>query len=101
MGRSSDVVTEIQTAAAANPEALEVAVVKGRWLRIRSLQPELAENPAAVIYQITNGLSGLVDGSVTVSQLDAVTNDTPLMRDDFAEVRAGDSTLIPVLANDT
>ena len=39
----------VQTAAAANPEALEVAVVKGRWLRIRSLQPELAENPAAVI----------------------------------------------------
>lgn len=91
----------VQTATAADPEALEVAVVKGRWLRIRSLQPELADNPAAVTYQITNGLSGKVDGSVTVSQLASVTADTPLMRDDFADVRAGDSTLIPVLANDT
>jgi hypothetical protein len=90
----------VQTATSTREADLQVAVVKSRWLRIIPMAEDFSQNPAVVTYQITNGTSGLVTGSVAVTQLPALDEDTPLTRPDAATVRAGDSVLIPVLAND-
>lgn len=86
--------------ASANRDDLQVAVVKGRWLRIVPQVDQLKPNPQALTYTVTNGQES-VEGSVIVTWLEALVEDQPLVRDDFATVRAGDSTLIPVLANDS
>ncbi|MCL2736389.1 MAG: Ig-like domain-containing protein [Propionibacteriaceae bacterium] len=91
----------VQTATPADPDALSVAIVQGRWVRILPLEPVLPQNPTSVLYQITNGDQVYVTGSITVTQLPALAVDAPLVSDDWATVRAGDSVLIPVLANDT
>ncbi len=90
----------VQSATAVDPEALQVAVVAGRWLRITPLLDELTDNPTAIHYTISNGASD-ASGDVTVSQLAGIDEDRPLVRDDVATVRDGDSVLISVLTNDT
>ncbi|USX52265.1 Ig-like domain-containing protein [Lentzea sp. HUAS12] len=79
---------------------LEVAVVKGRWLRINATAPALARNPQVVRYTVTDGVTGPITGEVTVTQLPPPADDTPVPKDDRAAARAGDSTTIPVLDND-
>ncbi|MFD5828005.1 Ig-like domain-containing protein [Lentzea sp. NPDC060358] len=79
---------------------LEVAVVKGRWLRINATAPVLDRNPQVVRYSVTDGVTGPVTGEVTVTQLPPPADDTPVPKDDRAAARAGDSTTIPVLDND-
>jgi len=91
----------VQHAAASDPAQLQVAVVQGHWLRINALTPTLTPNPMVVRYTITNGLTAAVSGEVTVTQLAAPLNDTPVPQDDYATVRAGDSVSVPVLDNDT
>ncbi|CCH28423.1 Ig-like domain-containing protein [Actinosynnema sp. NPDC047251] len=81
-------------------EQLEVAVVKGRWLRINALDPVLEPNPQLVRYTVTDGVTGPVNGEVTVTQLPPPADDTPVPKDDRATVRAGDAVAIPVLDND-
>ena len=90
----------VQTATAADPELLNIGIVEGRWVRIVPNQASLAENPTSVVYEVTNGDGAYVSGSVTVTQLPTSEDDAPLLRDDFADVRAGDSVLVAVLAND-
>lgn len=90
----------VQTAAAADPDSLEVAVVRGRWLRLVPQTSDLKPNPLSVAYQVINGEGSLATGSVVVTRLPALAEDAPLVRGDTGTVRAGDSTLIPVLAND-
>ncbi|GLZ40410.1 Ig-like domain-containing protein [Actinokineospora sp. NBRC 105648] len=91
----------VQTAEAARDDQLKVAIVKGRWLRITALTPALSPNPQVVRYTVTNGLTGAVTGEVSVTQLGPPADDTPVPKDDYAVVRAGDSVAIPVLDNDT
>ncbi|MEU7482116.1 Ig-like domain-containing protein [Lentzea sp. NPDC042327] len=79
---------------------LEVAVVKGRWLRINATAPTLDRNPQVVRYTVTDGVTGPVTGEVTVTQLPPPADDTPVPKDDRAAARAGDSATIPVLDND-
>ncbi len=79
---------------------LEVAVVKGRWLRINALDPVLEPNPQLIRYTVTDGVTGPVNGEVTVTQLAPPADDTPVPKDDLATVRAGDTVAIPVLDND-
>ncbi|MFC3897724.1 Ig-like domain-containing protein [Lentzea rhizosphaerae] len=79
---------------------LEVAVVKGRWLRVSAAVPVLDRNPQVVRYTVTDGVTGPVTGEVTVTQLPPPADDTPVPRDDRAFARAGDSATIPVLDND-
>ncbi|MBW4720619.1 Ig-like domain-containing protein [Saccharothrix obliqua] len=80
---------------------LEAAVVKGRWLRINALDPVLEPNPQLIRYTVTDGVTGAVNGEVTVTQLPPPDDDTPVPKDDHATVRAGDAVEIPVLDNDT
>ncbi|MCL2470265.1 MAG: Ig-like domain-containing protein [Propionibacteriaceae bacterium] len=91
----------VQTATPTDPDMLSVTVVDGRWVRIVPQQPVLAQNPTSVAYQVTNGNGSYTTGSITVTQLPALTVDQPLLVNDFATVRAGDSTLVSVLANDS
>ncbi|WP_018682475.1 Ig-like domain-containing protein [Actinokineospora enzanensis] len=91
----------VQTADPVVDNQLKVAIVKGRWLRITALTPTLSPNPQLVRYTVTNGLTGAVTGEVSVTQLGPPADDTPVPRDDYATVRAGDSVAIPVLDNDT
>ncbi|MBM7771505.1 hypothetical protein JOD54_001709 [Actinokineospora baliensis] len=91
----------VQTAEPVIEDQIKVAIVKGRWLRITSLTPTLSPNPQVVRYTVTNGLTGAVTGEVTVTQLGPPADDTPVPKDDYAVVRAGDSVAIPVLDNDT
>ncbi|MFJ5984560.1 Ig-like domain-containing protein [Lentzea sp. NPDC092896] len=79
---------------------LEVAVVKGRWLRINATAPALDRNPQVVRYTVTDGVTGPITGEVTVTQLPPPADDTPVPKDDRASARAGDSATIPVLDND-
>lgn len=93
----------VQTAGPADDQAeiLEVAIIKGRWLRIVPLVPDLPPDPQVVTYTVTNGDGRYVEGDVRVTQLPGIEPDRPLVRPDFAAVRAGDTTLVPVLQNDT
>ena len=79
---------------------LQVAIVDGRFLRITALTPQLAPSIQIVNYTVTDGLSSPVTGQVTVTQLPSAADDAPLTIPDYATVRAGDSTAVPVLDND-
>lgn len=91
----------VQSAAPVVDDQIKVAIVKGRWLRLTALTPTLSPNPQLVRYTVTNGLTGAISGEVTVTQLGPPADDTPVPKDDYATVRAGDSVAIPVLDNDT
>ncbi|WP_306748780.1 Ig-like domain-containing protein [Saccharothrix yanglingensis] len=90
-----------QATAPGEQPQVEVAVVKGRWLRFNALDPRLRPNPQLVRYTMTDGVTGPVTGEVAVTQLPPPADDTPVPKDDHATVRAGDSVAIPVLDNDT
>ncbi len=90
----------VQSATAVQPDQLQVEVISGRWLRILPQAESLSPNPQAVHYTISNG-SQTATGDVLVTQLAEISQDAALARADAAVVRAGDSVLIPVLANDT
>ncbi len=90
-------------AAAADPESLEavqVDVIRGRWLRISPMQASIGKG-AIVRYQVSNGSGTLVPGDVTVVQLPAVSPDPPRTKEDRVTVREGDSVLVAVLDNDS
>lgn len=88
----------VQTASPSDETMLQVAVVRGRWLRIIPVPEKLDPNPQTITYTVTNGRAE-ARGRVTVSQEDAL-KDEPITRPDEATVRAGDSALVSVLAND-
>jgi large repetitive protein len=78
---------------------LQVAIVDGRWLRINATQDLPSAGGGRILYNVSDGV-GSVTGQVTVSELPAVLPDQPVTQPDFATVRAGGSTTIPVLDND-
>jgi len=96
----SNSVLTVTQATAADPSQLAVAVFDGRWVRIQALD-NLSPNPQVVHYMVTNGLSAPVQGDVTVTQVAAPAVDSLILADDTATVRAGDTALIDVLANDS
>ncbi len=90
----------VQHAEAESPDQLQVAIVGGRFLRVNADQADLSPNPQVIRYTITDGLTAPVSGELTVTQQPSPDPDVPLAVDDYATVRAGDSSLIPVLDND-
>lgn len=90
----------VQSAEADSSDAVQVAVLRGRWLRIVPNRPELRPNPILVTYTVTNGAGKTAVGSVSVLQLPAPKDDAPVAVDDTATVRSGDQVSIPVLDND-
>ncbi|GAB1510985.1 Ig-like domain-containing protein [Actinophytocola sp. KF-1] len=90
-----------QAEVVSEPPAVQVAIVRGRWLRVDALAPSITPNPQLVRYTVTDGVTAPVTGEVTVTQLPAAAHDVPVPEDDYAVVRAGDSVTVPVLDNDT
>lgn len=86
---------------AAGADDLQVAIVRGRWLRIEALTPTLVPGTQVVHYTVTDGATAAVTGEVAVTELPAPANDTPVPQDDYGTVRAGDVVTMPVLDNDT
>jgi hypothetical protein len=78
---------------------LQVAVVDGHWLRINATQNLPTSAGSRIRYTVSDGVTSAT-GQVTVSTFQAVQPDQPITRPDFATVRAGGSTTIPVLDND-
>ncbi len=90
----------VQSAEVIETTDLEVAVIRGRWLRIRPNRPTISPNPQRIRYTITDGVTGTVTGEVAVQQLALPKDRTPDPVDDYATVRSGDTVAIPVLDND-
>lgn len=90
----------VQAVTPQQPDQVQAAVIAGRWLRIVPQVDHFAPNPQVVRYTVSNGGQSTT-GDVIVTQLAGADDDRPLVRDDAATVRDGDSTLIGVLANDT
>lgn len=93
-------VLTVTAATAVDPTQVQVAVIKGRWLRIMPTTAQFAPNPQLVHYTVTNGVSGQATGEVSVTQLPMLASDPPVTRPDYGTVRAGDSVLLAVLDND-
>jgi hypothetical protein len=93
-------VLTVQAAQADAPDQVQVAVVRGRWLRLTPSTARFTTNPQTVRYQVTNGLAAPVDGTVSLTQLPDISPDSVITRPDYATVRDGDSTLVQVLDND-
>lgn len=91
----------VQQAEAVDGASFEVAVIRGRWLRITPTRPDIKPNPGRVRYTITDGIGPSVDGEVSVQQLPRPKDATPSPVDDHAVVRSGDSTVVAVIDNDT
>ena len=91
----------VQSATTTEAMDLQVAVIRGRWLRIQPIKAHLSPNPQRISYTITDGVTGTVTGEVAVQQLDPPQDRTPDPADDYATVRSGDTVAIPVLDNDT
>jgi hypothetical protein len=96
----SGAVLAVHSAAPVGDDAqVQVAVLRGRWLRINALSPAVSR-PQMVRYTVTDGVSAPVTGEVGVTQLGPAPADAPVPMADRAVVRAGDSVVIPVLDND-
>ncbi|GGL32752.1 fibronectin type III domain-containing protein [Phycicoccus endophyticus] len=81
-------------------DSVDVAVLRGRWVRIVATRPELRPNPVLVRYTVTNGSGQSATGDISVLQLPEPADDTPVTSDDTATVRSGDHVSVPVLDND-
>lgn len=91
----------VQRATPQYPDQLAVAVLNGRFLEIVPKVATLSPQSQQITYAVSDGVSGTVDGSVTVTQLPAPATDTPITIDDYATVRSGTSVAVPVLDNDS
>lgn len=97
----------VQSATVEGSAPIQVAVEQHHWLVLRGTQPAGAigtgaKEPFVVHYTVSDGLTDPVYGEVNVSQEPALTSDlAPIPQYDVGSVRAGSSTEVPVLANDT
>lgn len=78
---------------------LEVAVVRGRWLRVNARQSVQTPTSETFTYTVTDGAT-TASAQVTVVEMPALLSDRPVAETDYANVRVGDSVVIPVLDND-
>jgi hypothetical protein len=84
-----------------DPDRVQAAVLRGRWVWVQARSALATAHPSVIDYVITDGKGNFVSGELTVTHLPAVVDDSVVVTDDQAIVRAGDVTLIPVLDNDT
>lgn len=89
----------VQRAVAADPDQVEVAVIDGRYVRLRSKNPAMSPTVQSVDYTVTDGVTGDATGSINVTQLPP-SDDAPVTLDDYARVRSGQSVGVAVLDND-
>ncbi|PKW25599.1 Ig-like domain-containing protein [Phycicoccus duodecadis] len=82
---------------------LQPSIYQGRWVRLESREPAPLDGPGrrgVIRYTVSDGTQR-VTGQVAVLQQSALDGPVPLVVDDEAAVREGDTVSIPVLDNDT
>ena len=93
-------VLTVVSATPRDPGAVQAGVVAGRWLRVSMTGSGAGAAPQIVDYVVTNGAGGQAAGQLAITQEAPLDFDAISVNDDYAQVRAGDATSIPVLAND-
>ena len=84
---------------------LRPSIYQGRWVRIEATQPSTAAagesgRAGQVTYSVSDGVKRTT-GQISVVQRPALTGVVPIVVDDTAVVREGDTVTIPVLDNDS
>lgn len=92
-------VLTVQSATVEPKNAMTVATVGGRWLRLMPTGVKTSA-PPVISYVVSNG-EQTATGQVSVALLAPLETDQVVVRADSAVVRSGDSTLIPALENDS
>jgi hypothetical protein len=93
----------VLTVVSATPQIadlLRVAIVDGRWVWVQAKTDNPSLAACVIDYVVTDGSGNEAIGQITVTLHQAIANDVVRAVDDYAVVRAGDATLIPVLNND-
>ncbi|MBR7742622.1 fibronectin type III domain-containing protein [Phycicoccus sp. BSK3Z-2] len=83
-------------------EWIQPSIYQGRWVRLEAREPTPtgADRRGTVRYTVSDG-SQRVTGEVSVLQQAALEDAVPIVEDDEAVVREGDTVSVPVLDNDT
>ena len=83
---------------------LQPSIYQGRWVRIEAREPSALDSSSGrrgvVRYTVSDGTQR-TSGQVSVLQQGPLDDSLPLVQDDTATVREGDTVSVPVLDNDT
>ncbi|WP_353951837.1 fibronectin type III domain-containing protein [Knoellia sp. S7-12] len=101
--RADVLVTQGATPATSDDSWLQASIYQGRWIRIVALEPAGgaadATRRGTIRYTVSDGAKKAT-GEVTVTQKPSL-DLNPVVEDDTAVVREGDTVAVPVLDNDT
>lgn len=101
--RADVLVTQGATGASSDDSWLQASIYQGRWIRLVALEPAGAAADATrrgtIRYTVSDG-SKTATGEVSVTQKPSL-DLNPVVEDDTAIVREGDTVAVPVLDNDT
>ncbi len=98
-----DVLVTASVSSSGDSSWIQPSIYQGRWVRLEATQPAPTGDQGrrgTVTYTVSDGTQR-VTGQVSVLQQGAVTDSLPIVVDDTATVREGDTVSIPVLDNDT
>ncbi|MBM6402444.1 fibronectin type III domain-containing protein [Phycicoccus sp. MQZ13P-5] len=100
-----DVLVTAAVSSSGDSSWIRPSIYQGRWVRLEATEPAPLDADAGgrrgtVTYTVSDGTQR-VTGQVSVLQQPPVEDAVPLVQDDTATVREGDTVSIPVLDNDT
>ncbi|QIM20701.1 fibronectin type III domain-containing protein [Phycicoccus sp. HDW14] len=100
-----DVLVTAAVSASSDSPWIRPSIYQGRWVRLEATEPAPLDadgggRRGTVSYTVSDGTQR-VTGQVSVLQQPPVEDAVPLVQDDTATVREGDTVTIPVLDNDT
>ncbi len=98
-----DVLVTAAVSSSGDSSWIQPSIYQGRWVRLEATQPAPTGDQGrrgTVTYTVSDGTQR-VTGQVSVLQQGAITDSLPIVVDDTATVREGDTVSIPVLDNDT
>ena len=102
---SGDVLVTASVSADGGDSWLQPSIYQGRWVRIEAREPAPLDATGSgrrgvVTYTVSDGTQRTT-GQVDVLQQGALDDSVPLVQDDSATVREGDTVSVPALDNDT
>ncbi len=98
-----DVLVTASASSTGDSSWIQPSIYQGRWVRLEATSPAPAGDQGrrgTVTYTVSDGTQR-VTGQVSVLQQGAITDSLPIVVDDTATVREGDTVSVPVLDNDT
>ncbi|MDU0313668.1 fibronectin type III domain-containing protein [Phycicoccus sp. M110.8] len=98
----ADVLVTRSVSTDADSDWLRPSIYQGRWVRVEALEPYTGSAPrtGTVRYVVSDGRK-FSTGELTVTQRPADDSALPIVQDDTAVVRYGDTVTVPVLDNDS